>query len=95
MLRGSPLQFCDETLKLMNDIPQSESVPPGLAAVVPAFGHTKYNVFPDGKDLSYHNEAQELSNLVNHAEKETIEHPYPLIYLSSSGYAGMSKQALT
>ena len=59
--------------------------PPRIAAVVPASGHTKYNVFLNGKDLSYHNEAQELSNLVNHAEKETIEHPYPLIYLSSSG----------
>ena len=59
--------------------------PPRIAAVVPASGHTKYNVFLNGKDLSYHNEAQELSNLVNHTEKETIEHPYPLIYLSSSG----------
>ena len=60
--------------------------PPRIAAVVPASGHTKYNVFLNGKDLSYHNEAQELSNLVNHAEKETIENPYPLIYLSRRRY---------
>ena len=85
MLWGSPLQFCDVERET-NDIPRSESLPPRKVAVVQAFGHTKYNVFPDGKDLSsllsYHNEAQELSNLVNHAEKETIQNPYPLTYHS-------------